>query len=126
MEDRTVRATVNELIEELEYLQSKVREDSPDYWATGHRLPNRQWSAHGSLLAAKDNAAHAAASKVYLEADRLNHCVPRLLAKTPNAKTIRPCKPEQLTHAYAPAKAALERVLETVKEPPWTSGGYAQ
>jgi hypothetical protein len=125
-ENRKVRGSLNELIEELDYLANKIREDSPDYWATGHRLPNKQWSAHGSLLAAKDNAAHAAVSKLYYEADRLNHCVPRMLAKTPNAKTIRACKPEQLTHAHAAAKAELERVLTTVKEPPWASGGYAQ
>lgn len=65
-------------------------------------------------------------SKAYHEADRLNHCVPRILARSPNAQTIRTCRPEQLTHAQAAAKAELERVLDAVKEPPWASGGYGQ
>ena len=109
MENRKVRTAVNELSEELEYLRSKVADDSPGYWATGHLLPNKQWAAHGSLLAAKDNAAHAAVGKAYHEADRLNHCVPRMLAGSPTQSPFAPA-----SRSDSPLRTRLPRLSSTV------------
>jgi hypothetical protein len=114
-ENAKVRGSINQLIEELDYLVKKVDEDNPAFWRQ-LLLPKRQWVAHASLLAAKDGAAHAAVSKVYDEADRINRCVRRADMRR---ASIRPCEPEKLTAAATAAKVELDRVLETVKEPQW-------
>jgi len=69
-----LRAALNQVSEEIEYLQDRVRANDAAFWLE-YNLPVWKWAEHGALIAEHETAVHARARKMYAEVDRLQHCI---------------------------------------------------
>lgn len=108
----SLRVAISELLEELEYADGQVNEDSHAFWAK-HELPTTSWQRHGALLALHDDDAHAALRAAYRELDRLGRCVATTgrtygpMGDYDEHYTVEGCDPDKWRAAYHEARRCM-------------------
>lgn len=117
---RQLRGAVNEIAAELEYVHSKVQENSGQYWKA-FKLPVDQWQNQGRLLAFRDDDAHGAVRLAYREIDRIQHCLDSQVVDDgvytvadPN-RSVTGCDSDRFYEACEAALANLSRVRMKIK-----------
>lgn len=115
----SLRVAINELLEELEYADRQVAEDSHAYWAK-HELPTTSWQRHGALLALHDDETHAAVRAAYHELDRLDRCIATNgrtygpMGDYDEHYTVKGCNPERWSAGYQAARQSLSLLQRRV------------
>jgi hypothetical protein len=112
-----VRQAANEVLEELEYVNSKVDQDNAEYWLN-YTLPAAKWTEHGRTIARASSSAHAAVRRAYREVVRLNHDLHGVTTREygPDGsyddvlQSVSDYRPEDFKDAYNEAVTALQQL----------------